>query len=333
MLAIKPPDTIFFMVNASLEQQLKALPNNTGVYLLKDAYGSVIYVGKAANLKKRTRNHFNTSSNLTLKTRHLMLATSNLDYFVTDSAQQALILECNLIKKFNPRYNVRLKDGKTFPYLKININEYWPDVHITRRRTRNGAMYFGPFASAGSVRKTLKLIKKIFHFRSCSKYIDGTSKRPCLKYYIHNCLGPCIGAVSKDEYREMINQVILFLEGRQELVLQGLFQNLKTATRILEFEKAASIRDQIQAVQKVIEGQKIAIELNGEQDVIAFAQNLERAYVEIFFIRNDKLVGHDHFIMEGICGDNPSEIITGFVKQYYSNAAYIPPMLLLQHDV
>jgi len=333
LLAIKSTDTINFMVHANVEQQLKALPNSPGVYLLKDVDGSVIYVGKATNLKKRTKNHFNTSSNLTLKTRHLMLETSNLDYIVTGSAQQALILECNLIKKFSPRYNVRLKDDKTFPYLIININEDWPGVYVTRRRTKGGARYFGPFASAGSVRKTLKLIEKIFPFRSCSKYIDGTSKRPCLDYYIHNCLGPCIGAISKDDYQKMIEQVILFLEGRQELVLQGLFQKLINVTEKLEFEKAASIRDQIQAVRRVIEGQKIAIELNGEQDVIAFAQNMERAYVEIFFIRNDKLVGHDHFIMEGICDDNPNEIITGFIKQYYSNASYIPTTLLLQHHV
>lgn len=333
MLAIYPPDTIKFMVNANLDRQLNVLPNSPGVYLLKDAYESVIYVGKAANLKKRTRNHFNTSSKLTLKTQHLMLETINLDYIVTDSAQQALILECNLIKKFNPRYNVRLKDDKTFPYLKITINEDWPGVYITRRRTISGARYFGPFASAGSVRKTLKLIKKIFPFRSCSKYIDGTSKRPCLDYYIHNCLGPCIGAVNRNEYQEMIKQVILFLEGKQDFVLKGLYHKLDTATEKLEFEKAASICNQIQAVQRVIEGQKIAIELNGEQDVIAFAQNMERVYVEIFFIRNNKLVGHGHFTMEGICGDSPSEIITDFIKQYYSNASYIPPMLLLQHHV
>ena len=321
------------MVHANVEQQLTVLPNSPGVYLLKNVDGLVIYVGKATNLKKRTKSHFNTSSSLTLKTRHLMLETSNLDYIVTGSAQQALILECNLIKKFSPRYNVRLKDDKTFPYLIIDISEDWPGVYVTRRRTKGGARYFGPFASAGSVRKTLKLIKKIFPFRSCSKNIDGTSKRPCLNYYIHNCLGPCIGAISKDEYQKMIEQVILFLEGRQELVLRELFQKLKNTTKKLEFEKAASIRDQIRAVQRVIEGQKIAIELNGEQDVIAFAQNRERAYVEIFFIRNDKLVGHDHFIMEGICDDNPNEIITGFIKQYYSNASYIPPMLLLQHHV
>jgi len=321
------------MVSDNLKQQLKALPDSPGVYLLKDAHELVIYVGKAANLKKRTRNHFNNSSNSTLKTKQLTLETNSIDYIVTGSEQQALILECNLIKKFYPRYNVRLKDDKTFPYIKISINEDWPGVFVTRRKTRNGARYFGPFANVGSVRKTVKLIKSIFPFRSCRKHIDGTSKRPCLDYYIHNCLGPCIGAVSKDEYMEMIERVILFLEGRQELVLQGLLQKLKIATEKLEFEKAASVRDQIQAVQKVIEGQKIAIELDGEKDVIAFAQDRDLVYVEIFFIRNDKLVGHDHFVMEGICDDNPSEIITCFIKQYYVDASYIPPMLLLQHQV
>ena len=256
-----------------------------------------------------------------------------MEFMVTNSEQEALILECNLIKKHHPRYNVRLKDDKTFPYLKISVNEDWPGVYITRRFQKDGARYFGPFASASSVRKTLRLIKKIFPFRSCTKPIDGTEKRPCLDYYIHRCLGPCIGAVSKQEYQEVIEQVILFLEGKQELVLHDLSNKMRTSAQQLQFEKAALLRDQICAIEKVIEGQKIAIMAKGEQDVIALAQDGEQAYVEIFFIRNNKLIGRDHFVMEGIHDEFPSQVMTSFVKQYYASTSYLPPLILLQSPV
>jgi excinuclease ABC subunit C len=320
-------------VENQLERQIKHLPASPGVYLFKDRKGTVIYVGKAANLKQRAKSYFSSSSNLPLKTKYLALRIYNLEYIVTNSEQEALILECTLIKKFHPRYNARLKDDKTFPYLKISINEDWPGIYITRHITEEGARYFGPFANAGSVRKTLKMIKKIFLFRSCSKYINGNSKKPCLEYYIHQCFGPCIGAISKEEYQEVINQVMLFLEGKQDLVLQMLYGKMRIAIEMLEFEKAASIRDQIQAAHKVIEGQKISIKLKGEQDVIALKQNEEQAYVELFFIRNDKLIGHDHFIMDGIHDETPTEIITSFIKQYYSSASYVPSSILLQHPV
>lgn len=316
-----------------LQRQISNLPACPGVYLFKDKNGIVIYVGKAANLKQRAKSYFSSSSSLPLKTKYLVLRIYNLEYIVTNSEQEALILECTLIKKYHPRYNARLKDDKTFPYLKISINEDWPAIYITRNTKEEEARYFGPFASAGSVRKTLKTIKKIFLFRSCSKYINGTSKRPCLEYYIHRCLGPCIGAINKEEYREVINQVVLFLEGKQDLVLKMLDEKMRVAVEKLEFEKAASIRDQIQAAYKVIEGQKISIRLDGEQDVIALEQNAEQAYVELFFIRNSKLMGHDHFIMAGIQDETPTEIMTSFVKQYYSSASYVPSSIILQHPV
>jgi excinuclease ABC subunit C len=327
------PVKIIFTVKTQLESQLKNLPDSPGIYLFKDVKGTVIYVGKAASLKQRIKSYFSTSSNISLKTSNLSSRIYKLEYIVTSSEQEALVLECSLIKKIHPRYNARLKDDKTFPYIKITINEDWPGVYITRQITEKGARYFGPFPSAGSVRKTLRMIKKIFLFRSCLNYIDGKSQKPCLEYYIHQCLGPCIGAVSKEEYRDVINQVILFLEGRQELVLKMLYSKLETAIERLEFEKAASLRDQIQSAQKVIEGHKIAIELKGDQDVIALAQNEEQAYVEVFFIRSDKFIGHDHFIMDGIHDESQSEVMTGFIKQYYSSASYIPSALLLQHPV
>ena len=313
--------------------QLRALPAKPGVYLFKDKEGKVIYVGKAANLNSRVRSYFGAPSNLSSKIQRLVAKIQDFEFVVTNSEQEALILECNMIKKYTPRYNVRLKDNKTFPYLKIDINEDWPGVYITRRVQKDGARYFGPFASAGSVRKTLRLIKKIFPFRSCSKRIEGKDKRPCLDYYIRRCLGPCIGAVEKQEYHDVINQVILFLQGKQELILRELNAKMKAAAQQLQFERAALLRDQIKAIEKVIEGQRIAITLQGEKDIIGLAQNEKQAYVELFSIRNNKLIGQDHFIMEGIQGESPGQIMTSFVKQYYASASYIPPLILLQHPV
>ena len=322
-----------FSVKAQLEEELKALPARPGVYLFKDDLGKVIYVGKAANIGNRVKSYFAAFGSLSSKIQQLVLKINDLEFMVTDSEQEALILECNLIKKYHPRYNVRLKDDKTFPYLKIDISEDWPSVYITRGFKNDGARYFGPFASAGSVRQTLRLLKKIFPFRSCTKSIDGTDKRPCLDYYIHRCLGPCIGAVSKQEYREVINQVILFLQGKQELLLHELGYKMRAAAQQLQFEKAALLRDQIQAIERVIEGQRIAIALKGEQDVIAMVQNEGQAYVEVFFIRNNKLIGRDHFIMEGIHDEMPGQIMASFVEQYYASASYIPSVILLQYPV
>jgi len=301
--------------------------------LFKDKEGKIIYVGKAANLNSRVRSYFGAPSSLSAKVQRLVAKIHDFEFVVTNSEQEALILECNMIKKYTPRYNVRLKDNKTFPYLKINVNEDWPGVYITRRVQKDGARYFGPFASAGSVRKTLRLIKKIFPFRSCSKRIEGKDKRPCLDYYIRRCLGPCIGAVEKQEYHDVINQVILFLQGKQELILRELNARMKAAAQQLQFERAALLRDQIKAIEKVIEGQRIAITLQGEKDIIGLAQNEKQAYVKLFSIRNNKLIGQDHFIMEGIKGESPGQIMTSFVKLYYASASYIPPLILLQHPV
>ena len=320
-------------VSQHFEAKLRALPAKPGVYLFKDKEGKVIYVGKAANLKSRVRSYFGTPSNLSSKTQRLVSNIQDLELVVTGSEQEALILECDMIKKHTPRYNASLKDNKTFPYLKIDISEDWPGVCITRRVQKDGARYFGPFASAGSVRKTMRLIKKIFPYRSCSKRINGKDKRPCLDYYIHQCLGPCIGAVEKGEYREVINQVILFLQGKQELILRELNAKMKAAAQQLQFERAALLRDQTDAIENVIEGQRIATTLQGEKDIIGLAQNETLAYVEIFFIRNNKLIGQDHFIMEGTQGDSPGQIMTSFVKQYYASASYIPSLILLQHPV
>ena len=307
------------------------MPNSPGVYLMKDAEGNVIYVGKAANLKHRVQSYFGRKPRLPFKLQQMVDRVNDLEFFVTNSEQEALILELNLIKRHHPRYNVRLKDDKTFPYLKIDLNEDWPRVYITRRLEENGARYFGPFASAKSVRQTLKMIKGIFPFRSCNKPITGTDPRPCLEYHIHHCLAPCIGATTKEEYAEVINQVIQFLEGKEEMVVQELEKKMKQAAEALNFEQAAILRDQIEAVEKVIEGQRIATMVRGEQDVIAFAEDRDQAYVQVFFIRGGKLIGRDNFILQGTRSESSQQIMTSFIKQFYSSAASIPPLLLLQH--
>ena len=314
-------------------EQLEQLSVSPGVYIMKDAGGNILYVGKAANLRSRVRSYFAPGQKLSPKSERMVSRVSDLDFFVTSSEQEALILELNLIKRHRPRYNVRLKDDKTFPYLKIDINQDWPRVYVTRRLEENGGRYFGPFASAKSVRQTLKVLKEIFPFRSCSKPMTGTDSRACLDYYIQHCLAPCIGAVSQEEYAGVIKQIVLFLEGKQEKVVRELESKMKKAARALDFEKAALLRDRIQAVRQVIEGQRIATAVRGEQDVIAFAQDKAQAYVQVFFIRGGKLVGRESFILEGTRSEEPPQIMTSFIKQFYNSTPHIPPLLLLQYPV
>ena len=322
------------MTNSLILEQLKQLPTTPGVYLMKDAAGNIIYVGKAANLSKRVRSYFTSRHKLSTKAQRMVSRVGDIDFFVTSSEQEALILELNLIKRHRPRYNVSLKDDKTFPYLKIDIDNDWPRVYVTRRLEQNGGRYFGPFASARSVRQTLKVLKEIFPFRSCAKNITGNAARPCLQHHIQHCLGPCVGAVSKDEYAEVIRQIVLFLEGKQEKVIRELEGRMEEAARALDFEKAALLRDRIRAVRQVIEGQRLATRVKGEQDVIAFVQDKGRAYAQIFFVRSGRLVGRESFILEGTRSEEPSQIMTSFVEQFYHSAPSVPPpLLLLQHPL
>ncbi len=321
------------MTTSLIAEQLKQLPASPGVYLMKDAERNILYVGKAASLRHRVRSYFVGGQKLLPKIQRMVARVNDLEFFVTNSEQEALILENNLIKRYRPHYNVRLKDDKTFPYLRINLNEDWPRVYITRRLEENGARYFGPFASARSVRQTLKILKGIFPFRSCSRTITGNDARPCLEYHIHHCVGPCIGAVSKQEYAEVIKQVILFLEGRLEKVVLEIENKMKRAAEALDFEKAALLRDQIQAINRVIEGQRIAATVRGEQDVIAFASDKDQAYVQIFFIRGGKLIGRESFVLQGTSSEEPKQVMSSFIKQFYSSTPYVPPLLLLQHPV
>jgi excinuclease ABC subunit C len=316
-----------------IKEQLKILPDRPGVYLFKDEVGKVIYVGKASSLRNRVLSYFSAGNQLSGKLERLVDRISDLDAIVTDTEYEALILENDLIKKYRPIYNVRLKDDKTFPYLKIDVKSEWPTVRITRRFHKDGDRYFGPFISVYSLRQTLNLIRKIFPFRSCNRKITGKDVRPCLEYHLKSCVAPCIGAVSQEDYKEIIKEVILFLEGKQEMVIHDLKNKMKEASKQLQYEKAAALRDQVHAVEQVIESQRIAVTIRGDEDAIALAQTKDLAYVEIFFIRNNKLTGRDYALLDGIRDENPGQIMTSFVKQYYSSASSIPPLILLQYPV
>jgi len=321
------------MTAGYITEQIRGLPSRPGVYLFKDGEGNILYVGKAANLRHRVSSYFGAGQKLTPKSKRMVSKIADLEYFVTTSEQEALILELNLIKRHHPHYNVRLKDDKSFPYLKIDLGEDWPRVHITRRLEENGGRYFGPFASAKSVRQTLKLLKGIFPFRSCTRTITGTDPRACLDYDIGHCLAPCIGAVSQREYAEVISQVILFLEGKQARVVKQLKGRMNKAAEALDFERASRLRDQIQALERVVEGQRIATTVKGEQDVIAFEGDKDQACVQVFFIRGGKLIGRESFVLQGTQYEEPGQIMTSFVQQFYASSPHIPPLLLLQHPV
>jgi excinuclease ABC subunit C len=314
------------------QEQLKALPAKPGVYLLRDGARNVLYVGKAASLRHRIRSYFGAPRSLIPKLKSLVAEVEDLDFIVTDSEQEAIILECNLIKKHRPRYNVRLKDDKSYPYIKVSLNEEWPRVFLTRRFEDDGGRYFGPFASARSVHRTLDLLKGLFLYCSPRSVITGRKPRPCFDYYIHRCVGACSGEITKEEYRDIIKQVILFLEGKQALLVRDLLRKMEQAAADQAFEKAASLRDQLQAVEKVTEGQKVVSTTRGDEDVIAFARERNEACVQIFFVRRGKLIGREHFVLEGTRDEEPGGIMATFIEQFYGSAPFVPPEILLQTE-
>ena len=321
------------MPHADFSERLKATPAKPGVYLMRDETGDVLYVGKAAGLRSRVSSYFAPSANLPRKISNMVGKVADYEYIVTESEQEALILECNLIKEHQPPYNARLKDDKSYPFIKIDVSEDFPQVYITRRVNKDGSKYFGPFASAGSVRRTLSLLKKLFPYRSCTKTITGNDARPCLDFHIHRCVGPCIGAVDKREYAEVIDQVVLFLEGKTNKVVGSIKKRMLDAAESLEFEKAAVLRDQLVAIEKVNEGQKVLHLTSENADVIATAPGNREAWVEVFFIRQGKLIGRDNFLMAGTQDDEPDEILTAFVKQFYDATPYVPPRILVQRPL
>ncbi len=314
------------------KEQLKTLPAKPGVYLFKDEAGKVLYVGKAAILRQRVRSYSGAPHTLDSKLHKMMSTVWELDFIVTDSEQEALILENNLIKKHRPRFNVRLKDDKSYPYIKVSLNEEWPRIFLTRRFVDDGGRYFGPYASAGSVRRTLDLLKKLFRYCSPRWVITGRKPRPCFDYSIRRCVGACSSEITKEEYREIIHQVTLFLEGKHEEVIRDLRRKMDQAADVMEFEKAASLRDQLQAVESVTEGQKIISAGGGDEDVIAFARERNEACVQIFFVRSGKLIGRENFILEGTQDEEPGQIMASFIQQFYGSAPYVPPNILLQNE-
>jgi excinuclease ABC subunit C len=301
-----------------------------------DANGTVIYVGKAVNLRARVRSYFHSNSldmAISPKTARLVAEIDRIDFIVTDSELEALILEANLIKKHRPRYNVRLKDDKRYPYIKVHWQDDYPKVTITRRMERDGARYFGPFTSSQAVRQTLDMLRKVFPYLTCDRDIDGKDERACLYYDIKLCSGPCIGAVDREQYRETIAGLIKFLEGKTEGVVQDLEQRMSTAADALDFETAATIRDQLRAVSHIVQKQKIVSAARADQDVIAFAREDGDTCVQVFFIRGGKLLGREYFILDGAEGEDEQAIMGSFVKQFYDDAAYVPPEVLLPAHV
>ena len=323
------------MVLPQFAHRLRVTPEKPGVYLMKDASDKIIYVGKASVLRNRMRSYFGSSSGLSPKIRKLVSQITDFEFIVTDTESEALILENTLIKRYRPRFNARLKDDKTYPFLKIDLSEEFPRVYITRQVSDDGARYFGPFASAGSVRHTMDLVKKLFPYRSCTKAITGKDPRPCLEYYINRCIAPCSGHANKDEYETVIQQVILFMEGDTESVTSELTTKMRASSSVLEYERAAVLRDQIKSIERVAEEQRIKVDSNpiGDTDVIAMAQGTDETWIEIFFIRHGKLIGRDHFFMEGTQDDSVGLVLGQFIKQFYESSSVIPPTLLIQYPL
>ena len=292
-------------------------------------------MGKAKLLPNRLRTYFGSPASLPTKTRRMMGLVTDFECIVTDSEAEALILENTLIKRYRPRYNARLKDDKTYPYLKIDLSEEFPRVYITRRVAEDGARYFGPFATAGTVRKTMDLVKRLFPYRSCTKVITGNDPRPCLEYFINRCVAPCTGYASREDYAKVIQQVIKFMEGDTEAVIRELNQNMEQAAEELEFERAAVLRDRIRSVQRVEEEQRINVDANpvSDMDVVALAQGGNETWVEVFFVRHGKLIGRNHFFMDGTQDEPASLVQAQFIKQFYQNASVIPPRIMLQHPL
>ncbi|MBQ1469563.1 MAG: excinuclease ABC subunit UvrC [Schwartzia sp.] len=312
-----------------VEEKLKLLPDSPGVYIMKNEAGKVIYVGKAVVLKNRVRQYFQSNKGHSPKVRVMVSKIADFETILTGSEMEALILECNLIKKYRPRYNISLKDDKTYPYVKVTLAEKYPRVMITRRIMKDGARYFGPYTQVGAVHESLKLLRRLFPMRTC-KHMDVD--RPCLEYHIKRCVAPCTGEVNPEEYKKMVDAVCLFLEGRTEIVEKRLEEQMMDAAENLRFEEAARLRDQLHAVQKVAEKQRI-VTGSGDQDAIGMSRSEIGVCVQIFFIRSGKMIGREHFLLSGSEEESNSDVLSAFLKQYYHRAAFIPHEILLPMEV
>lgn len=311
----------------NIKNALAVLPEKPGVYLMHDASGKVIYVGKAVVLKNRVRSYFRNLASHTPKVKAMVAKIAEIETIVTSSEVEALILECNLIKKYRPRYNISLKDDKTYPYLKVTLQEDFPRLYVTRRHLRDGARYYGPYADAGAMHATVKLLRSMFPLRTCRKM---NPDRPCLNYHIKRCLAPCAGYISRADYHKMIKSVCMVLDGRTTELERDLKQQMQEAADNYAFEEAARLRDQLQAVARLNEAQKAVTNNGGDMDIFGLGQDMTGLCVQLFFVRKGKLIGRDNFFMpDG--GDTPQEVMTAFVKQYYNEATFIPKEVVLPY--
>ncbi len=314
----------------NIEEELKKLPHKPGVYIMHDKDDKIIYVGKAISLRNRVRQYFR-KTNKTKRIENMVALIDHFEYIVTDNEAEALILECNLIKKNMPKFNVLLKDDKTYPYIKVNVKAEFPDVYITRRILNDGAKYFGPYASAGSAKEMVEFIKSKFKIRQCRsfKYKD----RPCLNYHIKKCMAPCMGYVSREEYMKQIDEIIDVLEGKTDKLVKQLNQEMLEASKGMHYEKAAYLRDKLIAVERISERQKVSNISENDIDVIGLARNDTKVCVEIFFVRKSKMIGREHFFLNDLVDEESKEIISGFIKQYYLDRPVLPNKIMIREEI
>lgn len=317
------------------QHQLKILPDKPGVYIMKNSLGEVIYVGKAKVLKNRVRQYFQNSKNHSEKVRAMVKNIAEFEYIVTDSEMEALILECNLIKKYSPRYNIALKDDKFYPFIKITTNEDFPRVYVTRNFAKDGNRYFGPYTNGTAVYEVMGLIKKLFPLRTCKKAIveGGEPTRACLNYHINLCKAPCAGYVSKAEYWEMIDEIINILNGTDTSIIKKLKLEMEKAAEELEFEKAAKIRDRILAIELISEKQKMFTVKEGDEDFIDLYTDEKDGCAQVFFVREGKVTGREHFMIENISDDPVKEVISSFIASFYGGTAQIPKTIYVPEEI
>ena len=318
-----------------IEEELKKLPGQPGVYIMHDAKDAIIYVGKAISLKNRVRQYFQSSRDKTAKIEQMVSKIARFEYIVTDSELEALVLECNLIKEHRPRYNTMLKDDKTYPYIKVTASEEYPRILFSRQMKKDKNKYFGPFTSAGAVKDTIELIRKIYRIRACSRKLpqDMGKDRPCLYYHIHQCDAPCQGYISQADYQKSVKQAVGFLNGQYEPVMKYLEEKMRTASETMEFEKAIEYRDLLDSVRKVAQKQKITSQSMEDRDIIAMAKDERDAVVQVFFVRDGKLIGREHFHMNLTGSESKAEILNSFVKQFYAGTPFVPHEIWVQEEL
>ena len=318
-----------------IEEELKKLPAQPGVYLMHDAKDEIIYVGKAISLKNRVRQYFQSSRNKTAKIEQMVSRIARFEYIITDSELEALVLECNLIKEHRPRYNTMLKDDKAYPYIMVTVSEAFPRILFARTMKKDKNKYFGPYTSAGAVKDTIDLIHKLYQIRTCNRNLprDVGKERPCLNYHIKQCAAPCQGFITKEQYDSSISQALDFLNGRYEGILKMLEEKMQKSSERMDFEKAIEYRELLSSVKKVAQKQKITSGNMGDRDIIAMAKDETDAVVQVFFVREGKLIGRDHFHVTVGAEENPAQILTSFVKQFYSGTPFIPRELWIQTEL